>query len=174
MASRWTRAWAITGALSVSTTVSYGILYYAFAAFLVPIQRDLGWSTTQLTGAFSAAVLISAVAGIGVGRYLDRHGPRGLMTAGSVAGALLRADFAPRDLFARAVGSGLSPEAHARLSAVGLKRPPDLPAPTFGGRAPAAGVAARLHTPVSGSTSSTRRAASQSPASAATTERTCS
>ena len=29
------------------------------------------------------------MAGIGVGRYLDRHGPRALMTAGSVAGALL-------------------------------------------------------------------------------------
>jgi MFS family permease len=29
------------------------------------------------------------VAGIGVGRYLDRHSPRGLMTAGSVLGVLL-------------------------------------------------------------------------------------
>ena len=32
---------------------------------------------------------MAGVAGIGVGRYLDRHGPRALMTAGSVAGALL-------------------------------------------------------------------------------------
>jgi MFS family permease len=84
-----TRAWAITGALSVTETVSYGILYYAFAAFLVPMHESLGWSTTQLTGAFSIAILISAVAGIAVGRYLDRRGPRGLMTAGSIAGALL-------------------------------------------------------------------------------------
>jgi MFS family permease len=84
-----TRAWAITGALSITETVSYGILYYAFAAFLVPMHEDLGWSTAQLTGAFSLAILISAIAGIAVGRYLDNHGPRGLMTVGALAGALL-------------------------------------------------------------------------------------
>ena len=51
-----TRAWGIVGALSVTETVSWGILYYAFAAFLVPMQRDLGYSAAQLTGAFSLAL----------------------------------------------------------------------------------------------------------------------
>ena len=32
---------------------------------------------------------MSAVAGIAVGRHLDRHSPRALMTAGSVAGVAL-------------------------------------------------------------------------------------
>ena len=81
------RAWAIVAALSVTETVSWGILYYAFAVFLVPMQRGLGFSAAELTGAFSLAILVSAVAGIAVGRHLDRHGPRALMTAGSVAGA---------------------------------------------------------------------------------------
>jgi MFS family permease len=90
LAPSWrTRPWAITGALSVTETVSYGILYYAFAAFLVPMHEDLGWSTAQLTGAFSIAILVSAIAGIPVGRHLDRHGPRGLMTLGAIGGALL-------------------------------------------------------------------------------------
>ena len=84
-------AWGIVGALSVTETVSWGILYYAFAVFLVPMQRELGFSTAQLTGAFSLALLVSAVAGVAVGRYLDRHGPRGLMTAGSLAGVAARA-----------------------------------------------------------------------------------
>ena len=35
-----------------------GILYYAFAAFLVPMQRDLGYSAAQLTGAFSLALAV--------------------------------------------------------------------------------------------------------------------
>jgi MFS family permease len=83
------RAWAIVGALSVTETVSWGVLYYAFAVFLLPMQRDLGFSAPQLAGAFSLALLVSAVVGVGVGRYLDRRGPRGLMTLGSVAGALL-------------------------------------------------------------------------------------
>jgi MFS family permease len=76
-------------ALSVTETVSWGILYYAFAVFLVPMQRDLGFSAAELTGAFSIAMLVSGAAGIAVGRHLDRHSPRGLMTVGSVAGAAL-------------------------------------------------------------------------------------
>ena len=71
-----TRAWGIVGALSVTETVSWGILYYAFAVFLLPMQRELGYSAAQLTGAFSLALLVSAVAGIAVGRHLDRHSPR--------------------------------------------------------------------------------------------------
>ena len=71
-----TRAWGIVGALSVTETVSWGILYYAFAVFLLPMQQELGYSAAQLTGAFSLALLVSAVAGIAVGRHLDRHSPR--------------------------------------------------------------------------------------------------
>jgi predicted MFS family arabinose efflux permease len=88
--SPWrSRAWAIVGALSITETVSWGVLYYAFAVFLVPMQRDLGFSTAQLTGAFSVALLVSGVAGIAAGHYLDRRSPRGLMTVGSGAGVLL-------------------------------------------------------------------------------------
>ena len=83
------RRWAVVAALSVTETVSYGILYYAFAAFLVPMQRDLGFSAAQLTGAFSLSLLVAAGVGILVGRHLDRHAPRALMTCGSVAGVLL-------------------------------------------------------------------------------------
>jgi MFS family permease len=84
-----TRAWGIVGALSVSETVSWGILYYAFAVFLLPMQHELGYSAAQLTVAFSLALLVSAVAGLAVGRYLDRHSPRGVMTAGAIGGVLL-------------------------------------------------------------------------------------
>jgi MFS family permease len=83
------RAWAIVGALSVTETVSWGILYYAFAAFLAPMRAGLGLSTSQLTGAFSLGLLVAGVAGIAVGRYLDRHSPRPLMTVGSIAGVAL-------------------------------------------------------------------------------------
>jgi predicted MFS family arabinose efflux permease len=89
-AVRWrSRAWGIVAALSVTETVSWGILYYAFAVFLLPMQGELGFSTAQLTGAFSLSLLVSAVAGVAVGRYLDRRSPRGLMTAGSIAGVTL-------------------------------------------------------------------------------------
>jgi predicted MFS family arabinose efflux permease len=81
------RRWGIVATLSVTETVSWGILYYAFAVFLIPMQRDLGFSTAELTGAFSVALLVSGVAGIAIGRHLDRHSPRALMTLGSITGA---------------------------------------------------------------------------------------
>ena len=37
--------WTIVWTLAVTETVSWGILYYAFAVFLVPMQTELGWST---------------------------------------------------------------------------------------------------------------------------------
>jgi MFS family permease len=83
------RARGIVAALSLTEVVSWGVVYYAFAAFLVPMQHELGHSIAQLTGAFSLALLISGAAGIAVGRYLDAHGPRGLMTGGSIAATLL-------------------------------------------------------------------------------------
>jgi len=87
--ARRRQARGIVATLSVTEVVSWGVVYYAFAAFLVPMQRELGYSTAQLTGAFSLALLISGACGIAVGRHLDRHSPRGLMTAGSVLATLL-------------------------------------------------------------------------------------
>jgi MFS family permease len=83
------RGWGIVGALSVTETVSWGILYYAFAVFLIPMQGELGFSTAELTGAFSLALLVSAVVGVAVGRWLDCQSPRALMTAGSIAATAL-------------------------------------------------------------------------------------
>ena len=81
--------WVIAAALAVTETVSWGVLYYAFSVFLVPMEAELGWSSAALTGAFSLALLVSGLAAPLVGRWLDRHGPRALMTAGSVAATLL-------------------------------------------------------------------------------------
>jgi MFS family permease len=76
-------------ALSVTVTVAYGVLQYAFGVLLPFMRQDLGWSRTVITGAFSVALLVSADAGLAVGRMLDRHSPRLLMTAGAAAAALL-------------------------------------------------------------------------------------
>ena len=81
--------WRMVWTLALTETTSWGILYYAFTVFLTPIQEELGWSRGALTGAFSLALLLSGVAGIPFGRWLDRHGPRSLMTLGSCAATLL-------------------------------------------------------------------------------------
>ena len=62
---------------------SWGSLYYAFFVLTPAITRDTGWSTNAITAAFSTALLVCALAGIPVGRLLDRHGPHAVMTTGS-------------------------------------------------------------------------------------------
>lgn len=81
--------WVMLLALAWGQVTSWGVLYYSFSVFVEPIERDLGWSRSQLTGAFSLALLCSGVTGLAVGRWVDRHGPRLLMTAGSFLAALL-------------------------------------------------------------------------------------
>jgi MFS family permease len=81
--------WIMASTLAVTETASWGILYYAFAVFLAPMQRELPWSTAAITGAYSLALLVAGLAAPFVGRWLDRHGPRALMTAGSIAGSAL-------------------------------------------------------------------------------------
>lgn len=74
--------------LCVTQVTSWGILYYAFPVLSGRISAATGWSPPTLTAAFSAGLVVSAVAGVGVGRWIDRHGPRGVMTLGSVVAVL--------------------------------------------------------------------------------------
>lgn len=81
--------WIIAASLAVTQTVSWGVLYYSFSVFLTSFERDLSASRAAITGAFSLALLCSGLIAIPVGRWLDLHGARGLMTAGSVLATLL-------------------------------------------------------------------------------------
>jgi MFS family permease len=81
--------WVLVVTLGVTETISWGILYYAFAVYLAPMQAELGWSRGDMTGAFSLALLVAGLMAVPVGRWLDRHGPRGLMTVGSIAATLM-------------------------------------------------------------------------------------
>jgi MFS family permease len=86
-ASRLYYGWIQVVALSVTMMVSWGATYYAFSVVLTPMRQTLGWSVATLTGAFSISMLISGLAELFVGRWLDRHGPRALMTVGSILAA---------------------------------------------------------------------------------------
>ncbi|HET7768098.1 MAG TPA: MFS transporter [Chloroflexota bacterium] len=75
--------------MGVTTTVSWGILFYAFSVFLRPMEADLGWSRAALSGAFTVALLVSGLVAPLVGRWIDRRGARVLMTFGSCLGTVL-------------------------------------------------------------------------------------
>ena len=93
--------WNIAWALALTQTVGYGVLYYAFGVFIKPMEQELGWSRAQTSLAFSLALLIEGLVAIPVGRFVDRHGARGLMTFGSILGSGLMFCWAfVRDLWA--------------------------------------------------------------------------
>lgn len=75
-------------ALAATTTVNYGVLLYAIAVFLPVMRRDLGASLSELSAAVSLAIAVSGVLAPLAGAWLDRHGARALMTAGSIVGML--------------------------------------------------------------------------------------
>ena len=80
--------WHMVWALAVTETISYGVLYYSFAAFLLPMQQGLGYGQATLAGAFSLpSVLVTGAGAVPAGAWLDCCGARGLMTAGSLLAA---------------------------------------------------------------------------------------
>jgi MFS family permease len=85
---RFYYGWAVVGALALAITSGYGILTYAFTVFVEPMNADMGWTVGQLTGAFSLAGLMSVVLSPVLGRLLDRHGSRFVMSGGTIAASL--------------------------------------------------------------------------------------
>ena len=74
--------------LGINQTLSWGMTFYLPAVIAVPAARDLGCSTFALLGAFSVALLISGFCAPKVGRWIDRHGGKGSITASILVLAL--------------------------------------------------------------------------------------
>ena len=79
----------MVGALSLTETISFGILAYSFTVFIAPMQEELGWSVAGLTGAYSLGLLLAGFMAVLVGRWLDEHGARVPMSLGSLLAALM-------------------------------------------------------------------------------------
>ena len=74
----------VLAVLCTTEIVSWGVLYYAFPVLAPSISADTGWSVPEVTAAFSTGLMVSASVGIAAGRWLDRAGPRPVMTLGSL------------------------------------------------------------------------------------------
>lgn len=77
-------------ALGIGQCVNWGVLYYAFAVLLVPVEQDLGVARWIVAGAFSCGLLMSALLAPNVGAWIDRgDGPRVMLCGGLIASVLL-------------------------------------------------------------------------------------
>ena len=47
--------------LAVAQIVSWGSMIYSFPLFLEPMEGELGWSRTELTGAYSLSLLVAGL-----------------------------------------------------------------------------------------------------------------
>ena len=72
--------------MSVGQVISWGVLFYALIVASPAIAADTGWPIALITLAFSAGLIVSAGAGLLVGRWIDERGPRLIMTLGSLIG----------------------------------------------------------------------------------------
>ncbi|MFJ8959750.1 MFS transporter [Lentzea sp. NPDC102401] len=86
--------------LCTTEIISWGVLYYAFPVLLPTISSSTGWSLAAITAGFSASQIVAGLVGIPVGRLLDRHGPRAIMTTGSVVAVLALVALATADSLA--------------------------------------------------------------------------
>ncbi len=76
--------WWIVLVASILSTYGSGVFYYGFSTFVKPIVKDLAWSMTVVSGAFSIYRLEAGIAAPIVGYLLDRIGPQKLAFAGGL------------------------------------------------------------------------------------------
>ncbi len=75
--------------LALAQLVIWASMYYSFPALLPDWEQDLGWTKTQLSGAFTSALLITALLAPFAGRMIDRGAARLIHPGGALIGGLL-------------------------------------------------------------------------------------
>ena len=71
-------------ALGITQITAWGISYYCLGVLAGPIGRDTGWNRGFVFLGFTVALLTMGVVSSTVGRAIDRHGGRAVMTLGTV------------------------------------------------------------------------------------------
>jgi MFS family permease len=71
-------------ALGITQITAWGTSYYCLGVLATPISRDTGWSRGFVFLGFTVALLTMGIVSSMVGRAIDRHGGRVVMTLGTV------------------------------------------------------------------------------------------
>ena len=82
---------SIVWPLAIAETIVWAAMYYAFPALLPTWERDLGWSKTELSFAFTLSLVVSASLVPVAGRLIDRGLGRAIFAGGAMLGAALLA-----------------------------------------------------------------------------------
>jgi MFS family permease len=71
-------------ALGITQITAWGTSYYCLGVLASPISRDTGWSREFVFLGFTVALLTMGLVSNKVGRMIDRHGGRAVMTVGTL------------------------------------------------------------------------------------------
>ena len=71
-------------ALAVGQLVCWAALFYAFSSLVLPMQQSLGWSRTELMGAFTVGLTLWGLCTYAAGAAIDRGHGRAVLTGGTV------------------------------------------------------------------------------------------
>jgi MFS family permease len=71
-------------ALGITQITAWGTSYYCLGVLAGPISQDTGWSRGFVFLGFTVALLVMGLVSNAVGRAIDRHGGRAVMTLGTV------------------------------------------------------------------------------------------
>ena len=82
---------SIVWPLAIAETMVWAAMYYGFPALLPAWERDLGWSKTELSLAFTLSLVVSASLVPVAGRLIDRGHARAIFAGGTMLGAVLLA-----------------------------------------------------------------------------------
>ena len=75
--------------LAFGQLISWSAFYFSFSLFVAPLEREFGWSKVEINGALSLGLLVAGLCSLPVGRWIDRHCARHMMTFGVLAGGVL-------------------------------------------------------------------------------------
>ena len=75
--------------LAIAETIIWAGCYYSFAAFILIWEQDFGWSKMALAGAFTSALVFSALLAPAIGRQIDLGRAKLVFTLCIGAGAIL-------------------------------------------------------------------------------------
>jgi len=103
---------AFLWSLSLAQLVSWGVVFYSIAVFVVPMRAELGWSKTALNTGITIGLLVSGLCAPWVGRQIDRGHAWPVMTIGSLLGSAAVAGWAvaptPAAFWAVSVVAGMA------------------------------------------------------------------
>lgn len=78
----------VTTVLGIGLVFAWGTTYYLLAILAMPIAADTGWPLPWIIGGLTLGSLVAGMVSVRIGRAIDRHGGRPVMSLGTAMLAL--------------------------------------------------------------------------------------